>query len=55
MAQAVSHWPVIANGPVKSIASQCGICGGPSDTGRDLFPPLHYHPTNTPYSSSCSY
>lgn len=39
MAQAVSHWPFIAKGPVKSIASQCGICGGPSDTGRDLFFP----------------
>jgi len=41
MAQAISHWPVIAKGPVKSIASQSGICGGPSNTGRDLPPPLH--------------
>jgi hypothetical protein len=42
MAQAVSCWPVAAEGRVRARVGPCGVCGGQIGTVTGFFPSFRY-------------
>jgi hypothetical protein len=45
--QAVSHWPLNADAPVRTRVSPCRICGGHSGTRTGLSPSSSVSPVST--------